>query len=106
MKGCPWRGPLCPIHDRKYPNGYHATADMMRHRHNDASQADPLDADAARELDWRIRLNIESGATNATFAALMADARRGRIHNKLGFPSWPAYVRNLARAVGAVELTW
>lgn len=57
-----------------------------------------LDEAAARKLDGRIRRMGETFLRNwETLAGLVEEAKARRIHEALGFPSWPAY---LADALG------
>ncbi|MCV7300866.1 winged helix-turn-helix transcriptional regulator [Mycobacterium barrassiae] len=53
----------------------------------------PLDEQAARKLDGRIRrLAKQAGDQLVLVGQLLDEAKVGRIHEALGFPSWTAYV--------------
>jgi hypothetical protein len=56
------------------------------------------DADkAARRLDERIRKAARSVEDQmAELAALIAEAKKSKIHKVLGFPTWPSYVADVA----------
>lgn len=57
-----------------------------------------LDRESAEQLDYRLRVAAAAARESlALVAALVAEAKAGRVHETLGFPSWTAY---LADALG------
>jgi hypothetical protein len=59
----------------------------------DAEIAEAMDHSAAERLDKRIRLLVGSiGDSLDKLHTLVDEAKRGEIHQALGFPSWPAYL--------------
>lgn len=54
---------------------------------------EPLDRPEAERLDKRLRLMAGTARENLEkIGRLLDDAKRGQIHEALGFPSWTAYV--------------
>ena len=64
----------------------------------------PLDGDAARKLDGRIRrMATATGEHFANLGDLIDEAKHGQVHIALGFPSWSAYLADAL--AGLLELT-
>ncbi|CAN5222371.1 hypothetical protein BH11ACT6_BH11ACT6_05030 [soil metagenome] len=72
----------------------------------DAELVVPMDLDAARKLDNKLRWaakSVESGVDKVI--GLLREAQTGQIHEVLGHPSWPAYVADvLAGTIGLLGL--
>jgi hypothetical protein len=63
-----------------------------------------LDAAAANRLDQRVQLMAQTARENfEKLGRLLDEAKAGRVHETLGFPSWTAYVAD--RLGGTLQLS-
>lgn len=62
----------------------------------EAEVIEPLDFDAAKRLDTKIRLMAGQLVSDwDKLRTLVEQARAGQIHAVLGYPSWTAYVADV-----------